>query len=71
MKTTESIEVMQTKFDVFNEKHPVGSPVTLIKDLCERFVIQIRAPASILSGHTPVVWVEGITGCYLLDRVIG
>jgi len=66
----ESTEVMQSKIDVFNSRHPVGSPVTVIKDLGEKIETKVRYPAEILSGHTAVVWLEGISGCYLLDRVM-
>jgi len=67
---SESIEVMQSKVDIFNLKHPIGSSVTVIKDLGEKVETKIRYPAQILSGHTAVVWLEGIRGCYLLNRVM-
>ena len=67
----DSQEVMQSKVDVFNEKHPVGSSVTVVKDLGEKIETTVRHPAEILSGHTPVVWLKGISGCYKLDRVVG
>jgi len=66
----ESIEVMESKIKVFNEKHPVGSNVTVIKDLGETFETTVRFPAAILSGHTAVVWLRGISGAYVLNRVI-
>lgn len=28
-----------------------------------------RSPAEVLGGHSAVVWLEGTSGCYLLDRV--
>ena len=67
----ESIEVMESKIKIFNEKHPVGSAVTVIKDLGERIETKVRHQAQVLSGHTAVVWLDGISGCYCLDRVIG
>ena len=67
---SESVEVMQSKVDIFNLKHPVGSLVTVIKDFGEKIETKVRYPAQILSGHTAVVWLEGISGCYLLNRVI-
>ena len=67
----ESIEVMESKVAVFNEKHLVGSPVTVIEDWGERIQTKVKYPAQILSGHTAVVWLEGISGCYCLNRVIG
>lgn len=33
------------------------------------FPTKTRTDAQVLSGHSAVIWVEGIAGCYLLDRV--
>ena len=66
----ESIEVMKSKVEVFNQKHPVGSVVTVIKDIGEKVVTKVRHPAEVLSGHTAVVWLDGISGAYVLNRVI-
>lgn len=66
----ESIEVMQNKVDEFNKRNPVGTEVTFIKDLGQKVKTKVKYPAEVLSGHTPVVWLEGISGCHLLDRVI-
>lgn len=65
----DSIEVMQDKVDAFNKRHPVGSKVLVVKDLREKVETEVRFPAEVLSGHTPVVWLKGISGCYLLSRV--
>lgn len=67
----ESTEVMESKIKIFNEKHPVGSVVTVVKDFGERVETKVRHSAQILSGHTAVVWLDGISGCYCLDRVVG
>lgn len=64
-------EILQKKCDVFNELHPIGSHVTVIKDSGEKFETTVKYPAEILSGHSAVVWINGISGCYLLDRVMG
>ncbi len=64
------IEVMESKIKAFNKKNPVGSTVTVVKDMGEEVETKVKYPAEILSGHTPVVWLEGISGCYDLDRVI-
>lgn len=66
----ESIEVMESKIELFNQKHPPGSKVTVVKDFGEKFETTVRHPAQILSGHTAVLWVHGIRGCYLLNRVV-
>ncbi len=28
-----------------------------------------RSDAQVLSGHSAVIWLENVSGCYLLDRV--
>ena len=66
----DSMEVMQSKVDAFNKRNPVGSSVTVVKDLGEQVETKVKYQAEVLSGHTPVVWLEGISGCYCLDRVI-
>jgi len=66
----ESMEVMQGKVEAFNERNPIGTEVTMVKDLGQKIKTRVRYPAEVLSGHTPVVWLEGVTGCYLLSRVI-
>jgi len=67
----ESIEVMQSKCNVFNQQNPVGSPVTVVLDFGQKRETRVKYAAGVLSGHTPVVWLEGISGCYVLDRVMG
>lgn len=66
----DSVVVMQSKIEVFNERHPVGSVVTVINDYGEKIVTKVKHPADILSGHTAVVWLDNISGAYLLNRVI-
>lgn len=66
----ESIEVMKSKIKVFNEKHPVGSAVIVVKDFGENVNTKVRCPAEILGGHTAVVWLDNISGAYSLDRVM-
>jgi len=61
---------MQSIVDAFNERNPIGTEVTMVKDLGQKVKTRVRYPAEILSGHTPVIWLEGISGCYLLSRVI-
>jgi len=67
----ESKEVIQSKVDAFNLRHPVGSSVTVVKDFGAKIETTVKYPAEILSGHTPVVWLKGISGAYVLERVIG
>lgn len=60
----------------FNELYPVGTPVNAYpaarpeddKD-CARIATRTRTPAWVLSGHTPVVMVEGHGACIALTHV--
>jgi hypothetical protein len=60
---------LQKQCDAWNKKYPVGTPVVLQKDGGENLSTVTRSEAEVLSGHTPVIWLKGVSGCYLLDRV--
>lgn len=66
----DSLEVLKGKVAAFNERYPVGSSVTVIKDRGELFETKIRFQAEVLGEHTAVIWVEGISGAYMLDRIV-
>jgi len=53
----------------WNSQHPVGTAVIVTKDLGERIRTKTRSHAQYLPSGTPVIWLKGITGCYLLERV--
>lgn len=60
---------MQSSCDSFNKAVPVGGKVKVKLDGREVRETVTTSEAQILSGHTPVVWLQGVSGCYLLDRV--
>ncbi len=60
---------LQTQCDEFNASAPIGTEVLVKKDSGENVITKTRSEAQVLSGHTAVIWLEGISGCYLLDRV--
>lgn len=64
-----NIAKLQKQCDDWNAKHPVGTAVTLTKDLGEQVPTKTRSVAQVLSGHSAVIWLEGISGCWLLERV--
>lgn len=68
-RNAQHIAVLQHQCDEFNSSYPVGQRVTVLKDSGERVLTNTRSIAQVLSGHSAVIWLEGITGCYLLDRV--
>lgn len=59
----------QTKCDRWNRTHAIGTPVRLRTDGGDTIETATRSEAYMLSGHTPVIFLEGIVGCYMLDRV--
>ena len=53
----------------WNEKYFVGMPVIVFRDNGEALETTTRSEAQLLSGHTAVVWVKGLAGCYYLENV--
>lgn len=61
---------LQAICDQFNASYPVGTDVLLKKNgHDELFPTKTRSTAQVLSGHSAVIWLENVSGCYLLDRV--
>ena len=67
------MESLQSTVDRFNVRYPVGTLVRYWKGAGGEHnssgVTRTVTRASVLSGHTPVVWVEGETGCISLTQV--
>jgi hypothetical protein len=61
---------MQEQINEFNDKYPIGTPVKLLLDSGKITQTKVRAEAIILGGHSPVAWFEGVSGCYLITRVL-
>ena len=47
----------------------MGDVVLYRNDAGEIFKRRTRSKAGMLGGHTPVVWLEGKSGCVALERV--
>jgi hypothetical protein len=62
-------KTLEQQCAAFNARHPVGSGVVVRKDDGTGILTETRSKAQVLSGHTAVIWLEGMSGCYLLDRV--
>ncbi len=63
---------LQSIVDEFNRQCPVGAPVRAwpyVKGDKSGFGTVTRSEAYVLSGHTPVVFVEGHSGCIALSHV--
>ncbi len=65
------MKAKQAKCNAFNKLHPVGSAVTLRKDSGQKVETKVMYAAEVLGGHTPVVWLKGISGAYALEAIIG
>jgi hypothetical protein len=59
----------ETYVEQWNAAHRVGTRVRVTKDDGSSVETTTRTRAMMLSGHTPVIFLEGISGCYLLTRV--
>ena len=65
-----NVKKMQAECDRFNADVNVGDEVFVKLDGVEEpFRTRTRSEAQILSGHSSVIWLHGVSGCYLLDRV--
>lgn len=53
----------------WNRKFGIGQAVEVTLDSGEIMQTKTTSRADLLGGHTPVIWLEGITGAYLLSRV--
>jgi hypothetical protein len=49
--------------------HPIGTAVVVHRDNGSRLTTVTRSHPWVLSGHTAVIMVAGISGCYALERV--
>ncbi|MBL4699724.1 MAG: hypothetical protein JKX85_00565 [Phycisphaeraceae bacterium] len=59
----------QREVDLFNFKNPVGSPVMVRFDSGQLQQSKVESSAILFCGHTPAVFLKGITGIYELKRV--
>ncbi|WP_249936288.1 hypothetical protein [Janthinobacterium lividum] len=49
--------------------HQVGAAVSVELDGGDVRETVTVSEAQVLSGHTAVIWLDGISGCYALERV--
>lgn len=64
-----NVAKLQKQCDDWNAAHPVGTPVQVTLDSGDVRGTVTRSAAEVLSGHSSVIWLTGVRGCYLLDRV--
>ena len=63
------VKVLEKMTDDWNKTVRIGDLVTYLDDYGAANITRTRSEASLLGGHTAVVWVEGRVGCVNLARV--
>lgn len=69
MFNKKSAREMELEVENFNIKHSVGTAVKVKKDNGTTIDTVTTSEAYIMGGHTAVVHLRDISGCYALDRV--
>ncbi|GHJ11191.1 hypothetical protein TPA0907_55580 [Micromonospora humidisoli] len=61
----------RTAARAFNDRHPIGTPVRYWPGVREGDgrTARTRTQAQLLSGHTAVVWLDGVSGCIALTHI--
>lgn len=68
MKKLDS-QKLQSQCDAFNAICAPGGRIMFKRDgVDEPYETRTRSEAYVLSGHSPVVFVEGVSGCYHLTH---
>lgn len=70
MPIRKTLKTLERECQEWNAKHAIGTVVKYFPiiggDFCEH---STRSEASVLSGHTAVIWLDGVSGCVALDAV--
>lgn len=68
-KNRPSASELNRRCEAWNKVRPVGTEVIVTRDNGEELRTKTRSEAWLLSGHSAVIQLEGVSGCYALDRV--
>ena len=60
---------LEAKVAAWNSLYEVGQPVVVELDNGKELETVTRYPAQVLQGHSAVIWLVGVQGCYDLSRV--
>ncbi|PLY41681.1 hypothetical protein CSZ94_14320 [Janthinobacterium sp. ROICE36] len=60
---------LQAACDKFNAAHQVGAAVSVKLDGGEVRETVTTSEAQVMGGHSAVIWLDGVRGCYDLERV--
>lgn len=71
VKRRPSLRELEAQRERFNKQIAVGDVVVVKMDGTDELrVTRTRTPAQILGGHSTVVWLTDIVGCYFVERVV-
>ena len=65
----ESASKQQARVNVWNRHNAIGTQVWVRMDDGSLKASKTTSEATMLSGHTAVIMLEGIVGCFMLSRV--
>ena len=60
---------LQAACDKFNAAHQVGASVSVKLDSGEVRETVTNSEAQVMGGHSAVIWLDGVSRCYDLERV--
>ncbi|MGR0185380.1 hypothetical protein [Azospirillum aestuarii] len=60
---------LAAQVNAWNSQNPVGAKVVVRRDDGTSNITVTTSEAWVLSGHSAVILLKGISGCYLLNRV--
>lgn len=69
MRKPKTLSQIQAQVDAWNSKHGIGADVTVRLDDGRLVTTKTASDAYVLGGHSPVLFLVGVKGCYALDRV--
>lgn len=56
--------------DDWNAQHPIGTAVTVTDDFGKTSESKTRSAAWVMGGHSAMILLEGVSGGYMLERVV-
>jgi hypothetical protein len=69
MRRKPNIAKMTKQIDAFNLQYKVGDKISYYYDDGTIREDEVKYPATIMGGHTPVMWLKE-AGSFLMDRVV-
>lgn len=69
MAKRQNLKMVTLQVENWNLKHPIGAGVVVTKDQGERVETVTTSEAYVMGGHSAVIHLRDISGCYALGRV--